>query len=246
MSLTEDSVSENAYAFMVGFLDKYPEFKGREFYITGESYAGHFIPAISHEIVRRANPDINLKGIAIGNGWTNPRAQYSMYDKFAWEEGLVGFYHHKFLEYGFDVCNFLVDTGLWPVAFFECSLVMQTVVGIPFAPNFNVYDIRIPCEKPTLCYDMDNAEKFLKRDDVQEILGVKGRRWTDCNMIVHTLMLGDWEWDLSPSVAYVLESGVDVLVYSGDKDWICNWRGGEAWTHQMDWAHTDEFQATEY
>jgi len=32
---------------MLGFLERYPEFKGRALYITGESYAGHYIPAIS-------------------------------------------------------------------------------------------------------------------------------------------------------------------------------------------------------
>ena len=34
---------------------------------------------------------------------------------------------------------------------------------------------------------------------------------------------------------------VEVLVYSGDKDWICNWRGGEAWTNAMHWKSHTEF-----
>jgi len=32
---------------MLEFLEKYPEFKGRPLYVTGESYAGHYVPAIS-------------------------------------------------------------------------------------------------------------------------------------------------------------------------------------------------------
>lgn len=31
-------------------------------------------------------------------------------------------------------------------------------------------------------------------------------------------------------MAYLVEEGVKGLVYSGDKDFVCNWRGGEAWT----------------
>jgi carboxypeptidase C (cathepsin A) len=31
------------------------------------------------------------------------------------------------------------------------------------------------------------------------------------------------------SLLFYLENGVKGLVYSGDKDFICNWRGGEAW-----------------
>ena len=44
----------------------------------------------------------------------------------------------------------------------------------------------------------------------------------------------------------LLDSNVDVLVYSGDKDWICNWRGGEAWTHRLDWSGKDAFNKLDY
>jgi len=52
-------------------------------------------------------------------------------------------------------------------------------------------------------------------------------------MEVHTFLLGDWVTDMSSNVAYLLNEGVKGLVYSGDKDFICNWRGGEAWTNAM-------------
>jgi len=37
---------------MTGFIERYPEYKGRSLFVTGESYAGHYIPAISAEIHR--------------------------------------------------------------------------------------------------------------------------------------------------------------------------------------------------
>lgn len=49
-------------------------------------------------------------------------------------------------------------------------------------------------------------------------------------------LLGDWMTDLAPKVVQVLEKGYDVLVYSGDKDFICNWRGGEAWVNDINWS----------
>lgn len=52
-------------------------------------------------------------------------------------------------------------------------------------------------------------------------------------MKVHTLLMGDWMNNYSKYVTYLLESGIRGLVYSGDKDFICNWRGGEAWTHAL-------------
>ena len=38
------------------------------------------------------------------------------------------------------------------------------------------------------------------------------------------------------NVTYLLDSGVPGIVYSGDKDFIVNWRGGEAWTHELKWS----------
>jgi len=44
----------------------------------------------------------------------------------------------------------------------------------------------------------------------------------------------------------VLESGLKVLVYSGDKDFVCNWRGGEAWTNAVAWSGQSEFNNAQY
>jgi len=69
----EDDVAESMGKFLVGFLEQNPEFKGRDFFITGESYAGHYIPAIAHYYrFNMGQLDLNFKGIAIGNGWVDP------------------------------------------------------------------------------------------------------------------------------------------------------------------------------
>lgn len=68
----ETEIAEDFYLFMTKFVETYPEFKGRPLYITGESYAGHYIPSISAYIHKQQNVDLNLQGFAIGNGWTDP------------------------------------------------------------------------------------------------------------------------------------------------------------------------------
>ena len=59
-------VSHGAYAAR-------PKLKDRDFFVTGESYAGHYIPAFSHHVWRtnrrKAEGDrIKLRGLAIGDG----------------------------------------------------------------------------------------------------------------------------------------------------------------------------------
>jgi len=84
-------------------------------------------------------------------------------------------------------------------------------------------------------------------EDAQAALGVSGK-WESCDSLVHTYLLGDWMTNLMPNVADILDNfpDVEVLVYSGDQDWICNWRGGEAWTLATKWNNKDAFNAVDY
>lgn len=83
---------------------------------------------------------------------------------------------------------------------------------------------------------MSNSDKYLNQPDIEEALGVSGRKWKECKQDVHMFLLGDWLTNLAEKITNILESGLEVLVYSGDKDFICNWRGGEAWTSAVEWS----------
>eukprot|EP00743_Colponemidia_sp_Colp-15_P001425 GILK01001563.1.p1 GENE.GILK01001563.1~~GILK01001563.1.p1 ORF type:complete len:459 (-),score=65.39 GILK01001563.1:173-1549(-) len=243
----ENAVASDMYTFMQGFYKQFPEFKGRDVYITGESYAGHYIPAISAFFVKQNNDPkvegikIPVKGAAIGNGWVDPINQYPAYAEFAHENNLVSETAYKALKVAYSGCTKLIKSGLWPLALEACQMATTSILGLPFAPRFNVYDIRKKCDKPPLCYDMSDVDKYFESEDVKKELGVEGRSWKSCNMMVHTLMLGDWVKSFSQSVAELLANDVHVLVYSGDKDFICNWRGGEAWVNALEWEGKDEF-----
>ena len=88
----------------------------------------------------------------------------------------------------------------------------------------------------TFCQDEDNKKQ----------LGVSGRDWTSCNADVHAALAADWVVNLDVKLPTVLDHGIKVLVYSGDKDFICNWRGGEAWTDAVDWNGHEEYSKLQY
>lgn len=56
--------------FLQEFFDAHPEVADNEVYVTGESYAGHYVPAVSHRIWKYnkapTGMPINFKGLAIG------------------------------------------------------------------------------------------------------------------------------------------------------------------------------------
>jgi serine carboxypeptidase-like clade 2 len=57
------------YRFLVNWLERFPEYKNRAFYISGESYAGFYVPllanAILHNNKKASKTIINLKGISV-------------------------------------------------------------------------------------------------------------------------------------------------------------------------------------
>lgn len=62
--------AEDNYVFLLNWLERFSEYKGRDFYIAGESYAGHYVPQLAHAILHHninATPNsiINLKGIIV-------------------------------------------------------------------------------------------------------------------------------------------------------------------------------------
>jgi len=230
--------------FLQGILDKFPQYKGRDFYITGESYAGHYIPAISAYIVRQGGLDLNFVGVGIGNGLVSAYYQYPQYAVFAYENDMIDEKFYTSLKTGFEMCDLLLKDHLQIEALLDCQIQMERIAGMP--PNFNVYDIREECEHPPLCYDLTYVDKFLKQKEVEQVIGVSGRPWKECKAMVHYFLYFDLMKDYTADLSFLLQSGLDVLVYNGDKDFICNWRGGEAMTNNLDWSGASNFQGLGY
>ena len=105
----------------------------------------------------------------------------------------------------------------------------------------NVYDIRDSCSHPPLCYDMSDLDTYMALPDVLDSLGVSGRTWTECSTSVHMLLTEDWMQNLEIRIPTILASGVQVLIYAGDQDFICNVEGNRRWVDVMQWQHADAF-----
>ena len=65
----EQLTSEFIY-FMNQLYETFPDLKGKDLYMTGESYAGHYIPAFSLELLK--DDSFNLKASLIGDPDTAP------------------------------------------------------------------------------------------------------------------------------------------------------------------------------
>jgi len=200
---------------------------------------------------------IEPKGMGIGNGLTDPSEQYKWYPEMMCTGGghappvinssvaCAGLHAAvPACEAALAGCNSnvpVVDTAACVAAYEVCNLAFQ----LPYqATGMNPYDMRIKCDKPPLCYDMSNDVKFLNHPDVQKQLGVN-MDFQSCNLILNKAFTVDFMKNFHELIPPMLAAGIDVLIYAGDQDFICNWLGNEKWTLALKWTHQAEFNATQ-
>ncbi|XP_020092033.1 serine carboxypeptidase-like [Ananas comosus] len=239
----EQGVSNDLYDFL-----QHPEFVKNDFYITGESYAGHYIPALASRIHQgnKANEGIhiNLKGFAIGNGLTDPEIQYKAYTDYALEMNLIQQSDYKRINKLYPACELAIKlcgtsgTTSCLESYMVCSSIFNSIMNL--VGDTNYYDIRKQCEG-SLCYDFSNMESFLKQKSVREALGVGDIEFVSCSPTVHQDMLQDWMRNLEVGIPALLEDGIKLLVYAGEYDLICNWLGNSRWVHSMEWSGQKDF-----
>ncbi|XP_028171382.1 venom serine carboxypeptidase-like isoform X2 [Ostrinia furnacalis] len=88
----EKCVAKGLYNAMQQFFTLFPDLRNNTFCITGESYAGKYIPALAMEIHNQNdNGDdelINLKCLAMGNAYCDPVHQID-YGNYLYQHGLI-------------------------------------------------------------------------------------------------------------------------------------------------------------
>jgi len=259
MDHDEKGVADDMYDFIQQFMKAHPKYATLPFYTFGESYAGHYVPAVTHKIWQNNQQlptgaiQINLVGTAIGNGLTDPAIQYQYYADMAvstnGHQPAVSKVTHGLMKAATPACV----TAIKACQSSEAACILATDLCnagllMPYQlSGMNPYDMRVKCAVPPLCYDFSNVGTFLARDDVKETLGVdKKRRWSDCNrgVALSFELAGDWMHHFQQMLPDQLASGIRVLIYAGDQDFICNWLGNHAWVQALPWAHQAAFNAT--
>eukprot|EP01126_Amoeba_proteus_P043749 TRINITY_DN481_c0_g2_i2.p1 TRINITY_DN481_c0_g2~~TRINITY_DN481_c0_g2_i2.p1 ORF type:complete len:262 (+),score=63.30 TRINITY_DN481_c0_g2_i2:494-1279(+) len=222
----ETMVAEDLYEFLQNFLKQYPRYN-QQVYIFGESYAGHYVPAIGNRIVtgnENLKPgyiQINLDGLGIGNGWVDPVIQYGAYADLLFSKNLLDSVSRAtYNDLLYPACKGLIDSGVGIAALETCSLGMEGVLldaEVQNGRTINVYDVTIPCEVEPLCYNFSIIDTFLAQPVVLSALGVSPKAsYEDCNTLVHTYLLGDWVGNFAVDVPSVLAKKIPILVYSGE------------------------------
>ncbi|CAG8808150.1 27057_t:CDS:2, partial [Dentiscutata erythropus] len=178
-------------------------------YIAGESYAGTYIPYIAKAILDRNNNTTdnklkyNLRGVAIGNGWIDPIAQYNAYYTFSVKHNLLTGNSKELAKQQLDTCMDALKEKL-TIHQDLCELILETVLENSRQTNgstttcINQYDIRDHSDSYPSCgiawpYELTSIAKYLRRTDVVSAIHANSQQigWVECSSGVGRGFTGD-------------------------------------------------------
>uniref|UniRef100_A0A4W4ETJ1 Carboxypeptidase n=1 Tax=Electrophorus electricus TaxID=8005 RepID=A0A4W4ETJ1_ELEEL len=136
----DTEVSMNNYLALKEFFRLFPEYRTNEFYLTGESYGGIYIPTLAERVMEDSS--INLQGIAVGNGMSSYELNDNSLVYFAYYHGLLGTSLWTDLQTNCckdGKCNFYNSTDR------TCSYNVRQVANIVYRSGLNMYNLYAPC-----------------------------------------------------------------------------------------------------
>ncbi|XP_008802653.3 serine carboxypeptidase II-3-like [Phoenix dactylifera] len=221
----DSRTAADAYVFLENWMERFPEYKGRDFFIAGESYGGHYVPQLAHTILQHNNTSINLRGIMIGNGVINAETDSKgMFDYF-WTHALIS---DETIDAIHKYCNFSPDAVNQPK---QCDQALEVTNNV--FETLDIYNIYAP-----LCFSSgvtpspkrysiknfdpctdDYVSAYLNIAEVQEAFHANVTKlnytWSACR---HFMQWTDSPYTVLPLIKECMANDIRVWVYSGDVD----------------------------
>ncbi|KAI5116945.1 hypothetical protein M0805_003673 [Coniferiporia weirii] len=259
---TSEEAGVDIAVFAAIFFETFSKFKGRNFHLTGESYAGRYLPVYAaaiydqnKDLVAKGPTPVNLKSIMIGNGATDffylLRSYYDIQCTSAAIQPMQPISTCVRMKQILPRCEKwskaacvdhfdLIDCR---AAFDFCAMeLMMPCV----AAGYNYFDVSMKCDTDNDCYpEQDDAAAYLNSAPVRSELGIDPA-FGNFSVISWTVNQRFWEsgdpiHQTQLYVAELLARGVKVLIYAGTYDFVANWVGNERWTLDMEWEGQKAF-----
>uniref|UniRef100_A0A6M2D556 Putative serine carboxypeptidase n=1 Tax=Rhipicephalus microplus TaxID=6941 RepID=A0A6M2D556_RHIMP len=237
--------------FLQQFFTLFPEFGARDFYVTGESFGGKFVPATAYALHQAGDSlrvKINLKGIAFGNGITDPPSMID-YGPHLYFLGLVDRKQAAYFDQQRDVALDLMENG----RYVEATLVMNDLIfNLPnelynssytYYTNVTGYDNYynlLTINK----YLIDTLyKKFAQTPTMRRAVHVGENAFNDRTKVV-THMMGDILRSAKRFMPALMEN-YKVLVYSGHLDIAVAYTATAQFVERIPWSGADAFAAAQ-
>ncbi|TVU09861.1 hypothetical protein EJB05_43358, partial [Eragrostis curvula] len=224
INVGDQRTAEDTYVFLVKWLERFPEYKGRDIYVTGESYGGHYVPELATVItamngVPGQQTRINLRGIFVGNPYLDEDLNDKGFNEFMWSHGVISdeVWANILASCSFnasdgsqcDAAKRSFDDGTIDRYNIYAPICLKSSNGTHYSSSkLPGYD---PCSRTHLHPYLNNLE-------VQKALHTSiNMTWSACSTF-------DWKdapQSMAPIIGRLVDHGLRVWIYSGDFDSIC-------------------------
>jgi vitellogenic carboxypeptidase-like protein len=247
----ERDVARDLYSLLQQFYAIFPEQQKNEFYVTGESYGGHYCPAISYKIhvenqaIVAGESEgivINLAGVAIGDGWIDPIIQLQGYPELFFNLGLADQNEVEVIRNYVRESTQAIEQKRWLDAFKSWDEFLNgDVYPYPtyvynITGSLNYDNFLLTVDPPSFSY----YPKYLNQPAVREAIHVGTHAFQDghnCEMHLLEDFMKSLKYELS-----VLMDNYKVLIYSGQLDVIIAGALTELFLPTVQWSGQHEYQ----
>jgi len=248
----ETAVADDLFECLIQLYTLFPNLMDRDLYITGESYAGKYVPAFAYKIHQentrlkqeKGSRKINLKGLAIGDGLIDPISQNS-YGDYLYNIGLVdGAQKHQFDEYSNNIItainnkDYLGAFNLFDAVLdgdFEPSL-FKNITGYDYYFNF------LSSEEPA---EMGYYPHYLEKASTRKAIHVGNLSYSGEADVVEKRLMADIMQSVKPWLQQLIDAEYRVLIYSGQLDIIIATPLTLNMINSLQWKGKDDFMKAE-
>ncbi|KAJ5535891.1 hypothetical protein N7513_009077 [Penicillium frequentans] len=261
------SAAIDMHRFLQLFISEvFPRHLNSSFHLSGESYAGKYIPALGTQIVKQNKlypnePQVQLRSCLVGDGYMSPKDSAFGY----WEtlcttnpgvaEPVFNKTRCDFMAANMprcmevmDICIRNPDPAICNVASKVCwdGVVSLYDNEAEFKGGRNRFDITHPCEYDNICYiEAAWIQEYLNTPKIWDALSppkqIKLYNITSDRISNSFQKTADLETSTDDQVTYLLQNQVHYLAYQGNLDLACNTAGNLRWANSLVWKGQAEF-----
>lgn len=250
LSTNDAATARDNLAFLLNWFEAFPEYQGRELFISGESYAGHYAPQLAGLILdyieEAGTSIINFVGLAIGNPLLNSVIDFEESVVFQRTHALIS---DETSEAVIANCNFsivAINSGACNIALAELDREVSSFT--------DPYNILLDVCVSSMAHQSRRLQRFRKRhrklgsssgsvdvcieDEIMVYMNLRSvqqafhanttslpYRWSSCDEGIVDYDVSAFDDSMLPVLTRILEAGVSVLVFSGDEDSVVPFGG---------------------
>lgn len=233
--------AKDMHMFLLKWYEKFPDFKSRELFLTGESYAGHYIPQLAEVLLdhnaQSTDFKFNIKGVAIGNPLLRLDRDVPATYEFFWSHGMISdeiglkiMNECAFDDYTYasphnvtDSCNDAISQANSIIGDYINNYDVILDVCYPSIVN---QELRLRKMATKISVGVDVCMTYERRfyfnlPEVQKALHANRTKlpypWSMCSDVLNYSDT-DGNIDILPILKKIIQNHIPVWVFSGDQD----------------------------